>query len=186
MAKYRQNRNQGSATLFLAEVGVAAALAFILSRLKIYQMPQGGSISLEMLPVLFIAFLRGPRQGAAAGVVTGLLKLVFGGYVAHPVQAILDYPLGSMVLGLAPLFAMGGGATRVITGTVGGAILQLACYVVSGAVFFAAYAPEGISPWKHSLVYNATVVVPEAVISGLIAAYLVNRSGVLRRKGRGR
>ncbi|OPZ64447.1 MAG: Thiamine transporter ThiT [Firmicutes bacterium ADurb.Bin506] len=139
-----------------------------------------------MLPILYLAFARGARQGTAAGLVTGILKLVFGGYVVHPIQAVLDYPLGSAVVGLAPIFAVGRGTLRVITGTLGGFLLQLGCYVASGVVFFAEYAPEGVSPWIHSITYNAWFVVPELIISAVVVAYLMSRtaagSGVAHRR----
>lgn len=171
----RADARPGTA-LFLAEVGVAAALSFILSRLKLWQMPQGGSVSLEMLPVLYLAFARGAGPGTAAGLITGILKLVFGGYVAHPVQAALDYPLGSAVVGLAPILAIGSGRLRIITGTLGGFLLQLGCYVVSGVVFFAEYAPAGVSPWAYSITYNAWFVVPELIISAAVVTYLMGRT----------
>ena len=37
----------------LCEGGVMIALALVLGLLKVFELPQGGSISLEMLPLLF-------------------------------------------------------------------------------------------------------------------------------------
>ncbi|HAI86499.1 MAG TPA: hypothetical protein DCL63_05860, partial [Firmicutes bacterium] len=54
---------RASQTMILAEAGVAAALAWILGRLKIFQMPQGGSVSLELIPILYLAFQRGAYPG---------------------------------------------------------------------------------------------------------------------------
>ena len=50
-------------TRMMAELGVAVALAVVLNFLKLWRMPQGTSVSLEMLPILIIAF----RWGAGAG-----------------------------------------------------------------------------------------------------------------------
>lgn len=181
----RTSSQPGMAT-FLAEVGVAAALSFILSRLKVYQMPQGGSVSLEALPVLYVAFMRGAKQGVAAGFVTGILQMLLGGYVMHPIQAMLDYPIASLVVGLAPIFAVSRGTLGVIVGTIGAFALQLISFTLSGAVFFAEYAPEGVSPWAYSVGYNASYLVPELIISAIVIAYLVSRSSVARGSARHR
>lgn len=172
----RASGRPGTAT-FLAEVGVAAAMSFILSKLEVWKMPQGGSVSLEMLPLLYLAFARGPAQGAAAGLVTGILDIMFGGYIVHPIQAILDYPLGYAVVGMAPVLAAGRGWLRIVSGTLGGFLLQLGCYVLSGAVFFAEYAPEGVSPWVYSVTYNASFLIPELILSAIVIVYLLGRTG---------
>jgi len=167
-----------SQAMILAEAGVAAALAWVLSRLRIFRMPQGGSVSLELVPILYLAFYRGAYPGVLAGLASGLLKLVTGAEVVHPLQAILDYPLASMVLGLAPLISFGRGLKRVVSGTVASSFLQFLCFFASGIVFFGQYAPEGTPAWRYSAVYNASYLVPEMIISAAIVAYLM-RKGAL-------
>ena len=51
-----------------AELGVAVALAAVLGQVRLFVMPQGGSVSLELLPIVFIAVRRGVVPGLAAGV----------------------------------------------------------------------------------------------------------------------
>src|SRR5664280_1675477 len=65
----------------LAEVGVAVALAAVLGQLRLFMMPQGGSVSLEALPIIFVAVRRGVVPGATAGLLYGLLQLVLPGAV---------------------------------------------------------------------------------------------------------
>jgi thiamine transporter len=72
-------------TRMLAEIGVAVALAVVLNFLKLWRMPQGGSVSLEMLPILVIAFRWGLGAGIFSGLIYGLLQLMFGAYIIHPV-----------------------------------------------------------------------------------------------------
>jgi hypothetical protein len=55
----------------VAEIGVALALAAILGQVRLFVMPQGGSVSLELLPVIFIAV----RRGVVPGLVTGPRRL---------------------------------------------------------------------------------------------------------------
>ncbi len=171
----RSKSRRSSQAMILAEAGVAAALAWILSRLRIFRMPQGGSVSLELVPILYLAFYRGTYPGVLAGLAAGLLKLATGADVVHPLQAILDYPLASMVLGLAPLISFGRGITRVVSGTIASSFLQFLCFFASGIIFFGQYAPEGTPVWQYSAVYNAGYLVPEMIISAVVVAYLMRK-----------
>ena len=59
----------------LAFGGMCVALSFILSYIKLFEMPQGGSITLvSMLPVILFAFVCGPTAGIIAGLAYGLAK----------------------------------------------------------------------------------------------------------------
>lgn len=85
-------------------VALAAALSTALSFLRLFQLPQGGSISLELLPVFYIAFLRGPRHGIAAGAISGTIQLILRPFIVHPIQVLLDYPLPMAAAGVAGWF----------------------------------------------------------------------------------
>src|SRR3712207_7401794 len=85
----------------LAEAALAIALAFVLGLIKVFQMPFGGSISLEMVPLILLALRQGPWVGIVAGAAYGLLDLAIEPFIVHPVQVLFDYPLAFGVLGLA-------------------------------------------------------------------------------------
>ncbi len=157
-------------TRILVEASLSIALALSLSYVKIFRMPQGGSITLENVPLLLFALRYGLKTGLGAGVVAGFLQLILGGYVAHPVQAVLDYPLAFGLLGLAGAFK----DSRWI-GIVLGSSARLACHVASGVVFFASYAPAGQNPFIYSLVYNGSYMVPNTVISIVLITALWKR-----------
>lgn len=163
-------------TRVLVEMGMMIALAFVLGQIKLYQAPFGGSISLEMIPILAIAFRRGAKVGAATGLLYGMVNLFVDGmrYIVHPVQLLLDYPVPFMLVGLAGLARQ-----RPVWGTVGAGMLRWCSHVVSGVVFFGAYAPEGMSPLVYSLVYNSAYMLPEIAISALVIWYLAVRTDVL-------
>ena len=55
----------------MTEIGMAVALSAILNFLPLWRMPQGGSLSLEMLPILIIALRWGAGPGMMAGAVYG-------------------------------------------------------------------------------------------------------------------
>ncbi|MEA4882103.1 MAG: energy-coupled thiamine transporter ThiT [Clostridia bacterium] len=168
-------RPRSSSASIIAEVGVAAALSVVLGKIAVYRMPQGGSVSLEMAPILFLAFYRGVRSGVLAGLVSGLAELFIGATIVHPVQAALDYPVAFAVLGLAPWLSLGSGVLRTVTGTIAATALRYLAHVVSGVVFFAQYAPEGTPVWRYSAVYNATFLGPKLLVSLVVVVYLMQR-----------
>lgn len=145
------------------EASLCIALSTALSYFKLFTMPQGGSVSLAMLPIFIFALRRGGVYGLLAGAVTGLIHLLLGGYVVHPLQALLDYPMAYAALGLAGFFG-----TKKIAGITAGALANLACAVASGVIFFSSYAPAGTNVWLYSLAYNASTVLPEAAISAVL------------------
>jgi thiamine transporter len=102
-----------------------------------------------------------------AGAVAGLLQLILGGYVVHPLQALLDYPLAFGVLGLAALTPR-----PLWLGLTLGTFLRLVCHVLSGVVFFASYAPEGTNVWLYSTVYNGSYMLPNLGLS-IILTYIL-------------
>lgn len=92
-------------TRTLVQGALCIALAFVLSYIKLFSMPMGGSITLfSMLPIFVFAWMYGPAAGLLAGFAYSLLQVVQGAYVVHPVQFVLDYFLSFTVLGLAGFF----------------------------------------------------------------------------------
>ena len=53
-------------------------------------------------------------------------------------------------------------------GYIAGVIGRFVFATISGVVFFAAYAPEGMSPLAYSAGYQASYLVPEAIITLII------------------
>jgi thiamine transporter len=150
-----------------AELGIMLALAFALkffslqffSWLRLW--PNGGAITLaSMVPIFYLALRRGWAVGCFAGILFGLFDFILEPYFFHPIQVLLDYPLAFGVLGVAGLWPK-----RYALGIVVAGLLRLLCHVLSGVVFFSSYAWPGWNPWFYSLVYNASYMVPEILIS---------------------
>ena len=158
-------------TRVLTEAALAIALAFVLGLIKVFQMPFGGSISLEMIPLILLALRQGPVVGVVTGAAYGLLNLAVGPVVVHPVQVLFDYPLAFGALGLAGFFR------PTVRGAVIGAtvavLARFVCHFVSGVVFFASYAPEGWNPYVYSGAYNAAYLVPSLVIALVVVVVLL-------------
>lgn len=155
-------------TRMLIEGGVMVGLAYVLNLIKLFEMPQGGSVTAgSMIPILIFAYRWGAQSGVLAGVVFGLMQLFMGGYVATPIQAALDYPIAFGLLGLAGLFTKEREVPFVgaFFGITLAMLLRTIAHVISGVVFFAEYTPEGMNPIVYSLVYNGSYMGVEALIS---------------------
>jgi len=154
----------------LVEGALAVALSVVFSALRLWTMPQGGSITLEMVPLFLFALRRGGKAGCFAGAVSGLLQLMTGGYVVHPLQAVLDYPAAFGVLGLAGFFA-----GRPLAGMAVSGLLRFGCHVLSGVIFFGSFAPEGSNVWIYSSVYNGSFLLPTLVVSAVLVHLILPR-----------
>ena len=158
-------------TRVLTEAALAVALAFVLGLVVLFKMPFGGTVSLEMIPLILLALRQGWKVGVVAGAAYGLLDLAIDPYVVHPVQFILDYPLAFGALGLAGLFK------PTVRGAVLGAtvaiLARFVCHFLSGVVFFASYAPEGWNPYLYSAAYNAAYLAPSLGIAVVLTALLL-------------
>ena len=131
----------------LLEVSILGALSFILDRLALFQMPQGGSVTLSMLPIIVMAFRWGLAGGMLTGFISGLLQLITGGKVFHIVQALLDYTLAYTLVGVAAITSVwlirsvakknkGSMVAAIIIGTVIGGLLRYLIHFIGGIVFF--------------------------------------------------
>lgn len=152
----------------LAEIGIAIALAAVLGQIRLFVMPQGGSVSLELLPIIFIAVRRGVVPALVTGLLYGLLQLVLpGAFVYHPVQAAFDYPLAFMSLAVAGLVVVTGWRSLFLAVFLAvGA--RLVFHFLSGLIFFAEYAPSWEAPWLYALTYNLLYLLPEAILTALL------------------
>ena len=103
----------------MVEGAIFVALAEILGYLKLWHMPEGGSISLMMLPIIIFALRWGVGQGLLAGLALGILDFMLSGGIAIGWQSILgDYVIALTLLGLA-----GVGRKKGLPGILLGSIL---------------------------------------------------------------
>ena len=164
-------------TRMLVYGALCVALAFALSSLRLFRMPQGGSITpASMLPLLAFALAYGPLPSAVVALAYGLLHMVQDPWILTPVQAVLDYPLAFLGIAACGLFSKAPAKWNYIAGAVCAGLWRYACHAVSGAVFFASYAPEGQAPLTYSLIYNSFVFVEVALCVALLAIPLVRRT----------
>lgn len=145
--------------------GLCIAVAFILSYIRFYHWPQGGSITLaSMLPMFVYAYIFGPAAGIAAGVAYGLLQLIQDPFIVHPVQVLLDYIIAFGALGLA-----GYSRNNISLGVLLGGFGRFIASFLSGVIFFASYAPEGMNPIWYSILVNGMVIGTDTAICFVIS-----------------
>ena len=143
---------------------VAIALAIVCSMIKFSSLPMGGSITLfSMLFIVLIGYWYGPSVGIMTAVAYGLLQFVLEPIFYTLPQMLIDYPLAFGALGLAGFFHKKKFGLQI--GYIVGVIGRYVFAVISGYVFFGAYAPEGTPAIVYSLTYNATYIVPEAIVT---------------------
>ena len=157
-------------TRMLANAALVIALSFILSYVRLYKMPQGGSITLaSMLPIFMFAYAYGVAPGMLVGMAYGVLQFIQDAYFVHPIELVLDYPLAFAMLGLAGLASRFSDKWGIVPGIVIGTLGRFLCAFLSGVIFFGMYAPEGQSVLVYSAVYNGLYLIPEAAICIVLA-----------------
>ncbi len=166
-------------TQILVEIALSVALAAVLYAVFHLWLPvniYGGEIAFTMVPIMVLALRRGVLAGVAAGALWGVLQaLAEPNFVFFPLQALLDYPVAFGLVGLTGLGSRpyraaieqgrtGRAALLAALFSALGALARYAAHVLSGVVFFAANAPQGQPVVLYSLVYNATFVLPSALL----------------------
>ena len=158
-------------TKMLSLGAICMALSSVLSMIKVFELPQGGSITVvSMLPIILFAYVYGVGPGLTLGVIHGILQCILDPYVISIPQFLLDYPVAFGVIGLAGLFSKSSNDLIGLTaGTVVACIGRFIAAVASGVIFFGQWAPEGMSPMVYSLSYNGSYMAAECVITVIVA-----------------
>lgn len=199
-------RQSSTRILNLVLGGIMVALGTVLSFIKPFDLPYGGSITLcSMLPIMFYGYRCGPKWGLAAGFVFSVLQLLFGlddlkGISALMVvgSILLDYLLAFTVLGLAGMFRgkIRNNAAAFTLGCLVTGLLRYVCSFLSGWLlwaqfmtvtdmqdFIANFVPglaeasgTGLAIF-YSLVYNGSYMIPEIVLTCVVGFLLMQFAG---------
>ena len=146
---------------------VAIALAVVCSMIKFANLPMGGSVTLfSMLFIALIGYWYGPYVGLMTAVAYGLVQFVMEPIFYTVPQMILDYPLAFGALGLAGFFANKKHGLQI--GYIVAVFGRYVFAVISGVVFFGAYAPESFNAVTWSLWYNFTYLAAEGILTIII------------------
>ena len=142
----------------LCEGAVLIALALILGLFKFNELPQGGSISFEMLPLFIFITRWGPGWGLIGCFAFGILQVFVQGAVSYGwVSILLDYVVAFGVIGFGGFFR-----GKIFAASVVGAVCRFIIHFISGITIYAIVAPTELfnmtftSPWMYSLAYNGS------------------------------
>lgn len=162
----------------MVEGALFVAIAEVLGYLKLWHMPEGGSISLMMLPIVIFALRWGLAHGLLAGLALGILDFMLGGGFAIGWQSIIgDYLVAITALGLAGL-GHRKGLPGIILGSVLGCLGRFVSIWTTGATLWGEYMFDiyGLpmdNEFVYSFLYNLPVLI-SGVITVAICAALYN------------
>ncbi len=159
-----KKKKQNWTTQQLSVGALCIASAFVLSYIRVWHMPQGGSITLaSMLPIMVFAYLYGLPKGLIVGLAYGALQMFQDLFAVHWLQVTLDYGVAFMALALAGVFRKKVSRGSLLAGMTLAGLTRFAAHTVSGAVFFGEYAPVGQNVWLYSMGYNSFVFIDLAI-----------------------
>lgn len=194
----------------LIETALLLAMGIVLSFVKIYTMPWGGSVTLcSMFPIILISYRYGVRWGLFSSFVYAILQMVIdiSSLKAYsPVTLVgslcLDYLLGFGILGIGglfrkvmknPSFSLAGGATIAILG-------RYLCSFLSGLLLWGSYAEDTLrslgdtladgilnrfSGWGlsavYSAIYNAMYMLPELIATVIVCVLVATVPMIAKR-----
>ncbi len=165
----------------LCEGAILLAVAIVLnylSKVVFANMPNGGSVSLAMFPILLYAHRWGLGQGLLMGFAYGLLDMLLdGGYAWGWQSILLDYLVAYTVMGVGGIFK--GKSWGIFPGIVLGCAARFLVHHLSGITIYKILVPTEISgfgvfsnPHVYSLIYNGVYMVPNTIIALVLAGVL--------------
>lgn len=199
--------NVSKKTLRLVTSGVLIGLATVLSVIKVFALPFGGSVTLfSMVPILVLGYMYGVKWGLLSGGVYGLLQMILGATMSQAfaglsgfsivIMALLDYIVAYVVVGMSGMFKgrLKNHTVVFALGSTVAILLRLICHFLSGWILWGSYASSYFEEMNnsfgnymlssfdgqllaalYSLVYNASYMLPELVMSviGVVALMAV-------------
>ena len=170
-----------SKTRILVECALMIALGTVLANIKIYELANGGSVTLfSMVPFILVSFRHGAKWGLFTGFVNSLLQMLLGFY-APPAPGLLplvgmillDYVLAFTLLGLAGAFAkpFRNRLVGVAVGTAAVCLIRYLCSFLSGVLIWGNLS-EGLPAWVYSLGYNGSYMIPETILTTAAAVLI--------------
>ncbi|MBQ9982936.1 MAG: energy-coupled thiamine transporter ThiT [Oscillospiraceae bacterium] len=169
-----------NSTQVLVEGSAMVALATILSYIRVFKFPTGGSVTLlSMLPIVVFSMKHGVKKGIFVSFVFALVQLLqgvseglFGWGLTAPMLIsciLLDYIVAFTAIGFAGIFRNKGAVGR-ISGTIIALVIRFICHFLSGVVIWGTVGElwTGFSidnVFLYSLVYNGIYMLPEIIFT---------------------
>jgi thiamine transporter len=194
-------------TRTMVESAILIAASIILSFIKIYEAPLGGSVTLfSMVPLMIISIRHGLGWGLGSAFIFSIFKLWMGAgnfaYVPTVVGIIvvilLDYIVAYTSIGLAGIFrklkfTKNEKTNLTVTtfcGVLFACIVRFTSHFVNGSVVWYEITKNGdwneyvhtVGMWLYSFVYNITYLGPETVMTLVAVPVIVTVLGIMKKQ----
>lgn len=161
------------------------ALAFVLSKIKLLEFffPLGGSITLfSMLIITLPGYFLGFKYGVLSTIGLGIIKFSFAGNLYNIWQGILDYIIAYTLFSVSGLKIFTKMKRGLECSYILGVIGRILFCSLSGYIFFRESIPVDINPIIYVLMYNASYMVVEMVITLIVINIPYIRRGIINLK----
>ncbi len=191
-------------------IAIAISIALICGFMPFLNLPFGGGFTIaSMLPIVLISYMYGIKWGLLTGLAYSFMQMLISfntvqafflpnsdNYMGNVFSALaiclLDYVLAYTVLGLGGMFRniIKNKTASIVLGVVLALSLRYIVHIISGYIFFGAWAEWFFSQdgfygtfgsavlntftgnglaWFYSIFYNGLYMLPEIVITAIIA-----------------
>ena len=198
-----------SLTVSAIMIAFAVSISAICAVMPFLNLPFGGGFTIaSMLPIILVAYMYGTKWGILTAFTYSILQMLLGFNTVsaffmpgdsqmtwwRAVSVVLiDYVIAYTVLGLGGIFRKKFTPTKaIVLGTIFAISLRYIAHIVSGAIFFGAWAEwfftqEGFYAWGqnilntfsgsslatiYSIIYNGTYMIPEIIITAIVACFI--------------
>lgn len=173
---FKKRRLSGRAiTIKLSLSAMMIALAVVCNYATKFlplRMPQGGSVTIECLPLVIAGLFLGPVYGGITGAIYGLVDLMIGGVLYHWASLFLDYVLAFGLLGMAAGFFRRpyyrNRLYSIFAATAAGFFLRYICSSLSGVLLFPSYAGDKNVFLYSFILYNLPYMAASAGVTAVL------------------
>ncbi len=167
----------------ICETGVFVGLAIVLDlTFKMFgflKMPNGGSISIAMLPIILNGYRNNVKYGVIGGVCYAVINFILDGFFWHIGSIFFDYLFAFSCLGLTGLFKKKANKLSwYIIGIIVVCFIRYMMHGLSGVLFFQEYAAEyfekdsvgvGFVLLYSFILYNGPWMLGSTILSIIVA-----------------
>ena len=215
----KENKTRVEAlTLSACMIAFSVAISAICAALPFLNLPFGGGFTIaSMLPIIVIAYMYGTKWGLFTAFVYSIMQMLLGFNTVSAfflpgdsqmvwwravLVVIIDYLIAYTVLGFGGVFRNKFSPTKaLLLGSVLAISLRYLAHIVSGAIFFGAWAEwfftqDGFYAWGeivlntfsgaslatvYSIIYNGLYMIPEIVITAIVACFVTRIPQIKKR-----
>lgn len=162
----------------LTVCGAAVALGFLLSYVKVFHLPYGGSVTaFSMFCICIVGYFYGIKAGLLSAAAYSILQFLQSGgsYMLSPMQICCDYFLAFTALGITGFFYANGSLhknnNRFVLGYVLAILTRGLLHVIGGYLYWMDYMPDNFPKSLAALypiIYNYSYILLEGLITVVV------------------